>query len=197
MRPVIGIARLDPCRGHHPQSTPSGPDPLLRSMMRASGTASSLPNRVTSRTGARRRGRRWPVRRSPGDGCSRSPVVRAGSSQAPTVAGELPVDSPPDGQLRWVAHAPQPQVRRVPASASMANRPVGPASLEMKAKVSTRPLASVTMPASELIAVSDPVLARSHPADDVFGHRRGSGQTRCRCRRRWQQVQQRTHGRLV
>ncbi len=44
-------------------------------------------------------------------------------------------------------------------------RPVGPASLDSSAKVSTRPLESVTMPTSELVPVNDPVLARSHPAD--------------------------------
>ncbi len=46
------------------------------------------------------------------------------------------------------------------ASASIAVRPVGPALLEINANVSTRPLASVTMPASALVPVNDPVLAR-------------------------------------
>ncbi|CKT60544.1 Uncharacterised protein [Mycobacterium tuberculosis] len=50
------------------------------------------------------------------------------------------------------------------ARASIALRPLGPASLEMNAKVSTRPLRSVSTPTSELIAVSEPVLARNHPA---------------------------------
>ncbi len=50
------------------------------------------------------------------------------------------------------------------ASASITLRPFGPASLEMNAKVSTRPLRSVSTPAKELMAVSEPVLARSQPA---------------------------------
>ena len=57
-----------------------------------------------------------------------------------------------------------PHDRSVAASASSAVRPVGPASLEISANVSTRPLASVTMPASELVPVNDPVLARRKPA---------------------------------
>ena len=50
------------------------------------------------------------------------------------------------------------------ASVSIAVRPVGPALLEMNANVITRPLASVTMHASGLVAVNYTVLARSQPA---------------------------------
>ena len=47
----------------------------------------------------------------------------------------------------------------------------GPALLEMNENVSTRPLWSVTTPASALVPVSDPVLARSQPAAAATGDR--------------------------
>ena len=54
--------------------------------------------------------------------------------------------------------------RESTATASIAVRPDIPASLEISAKLSTRPLRSVTTPANALMAVSEPVLARNHPA---------------------------------
>ena len=53
---------------------------------------------------------------------------------------ESPVDRAADGQLGRGGHDPHPHDHSVVARASIAVRPVGPASLEMNAKVSTRPL---------------------------------------------------------
>ena len=87
----------------------------------------------------------------------------------PDRGGESPVDRAADGELgRW-GHVPHPHDRRTAASASMAVRPVGPALLEINAKVSTRPLASVTIPTNELVPVNEPGL-RAQPA-----RRRASG----------------------
>lgn len=81
---------------------------------------------------------------------------------APERGSQVPVHRPTHCEPGpgFGAHDRHPQERRVAANASSAVRPVGPASLDSNAKVSTRPLSSVTMPASELVPVSDPVLAR-------------------------------------
>ena len=98
--------------------------------------------------------------------------------------GEVPVDGAADGDLRGRAHGCTRTIAASAANASIAVRPVGPALLEISANVSTRPLASVTMPPSELVPVSDPVLARSHPTARGRRRCRGSGWTACRCRLR-------------
>src|SRR6202008_3609532 len=80
---------------------------------------------------------------------------------------DLPVHHPPDGELAALLcgrHLSHPHVRRVAATASIAVRPVGPALLDISENVRTRPLMSVTMPASVFTPVSEPVLARSQPA---------------------------------
>ena len=108
----------------------------------------------------------------PGGGCSRWPRARAGPACAPTVAANSPVDGAADGRacdlVRCSCAAPARPQRRRPARRSRCG-PSGPASLEISANVSTRPLASVTMPASELVPVSDPVLARSQPGGGPAG----------------------------
>ncbi len=79
---------------------------------------------------------------------------------------EVPVHHAPDREPAFLGrrHEPHPHDRSVAARASIAVRPVGPALLDISENVSTRPLTSVTMPARVLIAVSEPVLARSQPA---------------------------------
>ena len=156
-----------------------------RSMMRASDTAAPSLSPVTSRTGISARIAEL------AELFDRLPAgVVGGRRRGPDEfgadgGGESPVDGAADGHLACRAHGPHPHDRSTAASASREVRPVGPASLESSAKVSTRPLASVTMPASELVAVNDPVLALQ-PARPTHVRRRcrGSGSTVCRCRRR-------------
>src|SRR6185312_2019295 len=89
---------------------------------------------------------------------------RARPGQPPADRGrELPVDRGAQSQLRRRRHE-HPQNQSRVASASITLRPFGPASLETNAKVSTRPLRSVSTPASALMLVSEPVLARNQPA---------------------------------
>ena len=126
--------------------------------MRASATGAPSLSNVTSRTGSS-------ALRADSASCSMACLrvysvtggCRADEFRAHG-RGERPVDGATDGRRRGGAHAAHPQERRVAASASIAVRPVGPALFEISEKVSTRPLASVTMPASALVPVNEPGL---------------------------------------